>query len=170
MAELRRTFGFSVVTIGFTSETVISMGGLKVMPDLLLSAFVPTSASILILPGGESWTKRVVPEVSDVVQAMVALDRPVAAICAATLALAHCGLLNDHLHTRNGKNFIGQYVREYRGEEFYRASPAIRDRCVITATGLAPFAFASEIFRALAPERERDIETYEKLYSRGLLD
>ena len=30
--------------------------------------------------------------------------------------------------------------------------------------------FATEIFRALAPGRERDIETYEKLYSRGLLD
>jgi hypothetical protein len=41
---------------------------------------------------------------------------------------------------------------------------------VITANGLAPFAFAAEIFRALAPERKSDIETYKKLYSRGLLD
>lgn len=170
LAELRRTFGFSVKTLGLTSETVISMGGLKVTPDLPLSAFVPKSADILILPGGESWMKGVVPEVSEAVQAMVTLDRPVAAICAATLALAHCGLLDNHLHTSNGKNFIGQYVREYCGEAFYRASPAIRDRCVITANGLAPFAFAAEIFRALAPGRERDIETYEKLYSRGLLD
>jgi hypothetical protein len=79
-------------------------------------------------------------------------------------------LSDDRLHTSNGKDFIGKYVREYRGEEFYRASPAVRDRCVITANGLAPFAFAAEIFRALAPGRERDIETYEKLYSRGLLD
>jgi putative intracellular protease/amidase len=170
LAELRRTFGFSVSTIGLTSETVVSMGGLKVTPDLPLSRFVPESADILILPGGESWTKEVVPEVSEVVQAMVALDRPVAAICAATLALAHCGLLDNHLHTSNGKNFIRQYVPEYRGEEFYRASPAIRDRSVITANGLAPFAFAAEVFRALAPQRERDIETYEQLYSRGLLD
>jgi putative intracellular protease/amidase len=170
LAELRRTFGFSVEAIGLTSETVVSMGGLRVIPDLPLSAFVPKSARILILPGGESWTKGEVPEVSEVVQALVGLDRPVAAICAATLALAHCGLLDDHLHTSNGKNFIGQYVRDYRGEEFYRASPAISDRCVITANGLAPFAFAAEIFRALAPERERDIEAYEKLYSRGMLD
>jgi hypothetical protein len=72
--------------------------------------------------------------------------------------------------TSNGKDFIGKYVREYRGEEFYRASPAVRDRCVLTANGLAPFAFAAETFRALAPGRERDIETYKKLYSRGLLD
>jgi putative intracellular protease/amidase len=170
LAELRRTFGFSVKTIGLTSGTVVSMGGLKVMPDLLLSAFVPESADILIVPGGEAWTNGEVPQVSEVVRAMVTLSRPVAAICAATVAFAHCGLLDDRLHTSNGKNFIGKYVCEYRGAEFYRASPAVRDRCVITANGLAPFAFAAEIFRALAPGRERDIETYEKLYSHGLLD
>jgi len=170
LAELRRTFGFSVKTIGLTSETVVSMGGLKVMPDLPLSAFVPESASILILPGGESWTNRTIPQVSEVVRAMVTLSRPVAAICAATLVLAYSGLLDDRLHTSNGKNFIGKYVREYRGEEFYRESPAVHDRYVVTANGLAPFAFAAQIFRALVPERERDIETYEKLYSRGLLD
>jgi hypothetical protein len=36
LAELRRTFGFSVRTMGLTSETVVSMGGLKVTPDLPL--------------------------------------------------------------------------------------------------------------------------------------
>jgi putative intracellular protease/amidase len=170
LAELRRTFGFAVKTIGLAAETVVSMGGLKVIPDLPLSALVPESADILILPGGESWTDGEVPQVSEVVRAMVTLSRPVAAICAATLALAHGELLDNRLHTSNGKKFIGKYVHEYRGEEFYRASPAVGDRCVITANGLAPFAFAAEIFRALAPGRERDIETYEKLYSRGLLD
>jgi len=146
------------------------MGGLKVTPDLALPAFAPESAEILILPGGESWTGGEVREVSEAIRAMVSLSRPVAAICAATLALAHCGLLDDHLHTSNGKNFIGKYVPGYRGEEFYRASPSVRDRSIITANGLAPFAFAAEIFRALAPERERDIETYRKLYARGLFD
>jgi len=33
-----------------------------------------------------------------------------------------------------------------------------------------PFAFAAEIFRTLAPERKLDIDTYESLYARGLLD
>jgi hypothetical protein len=58
LAELRRTFGFAVKTIGLAAETVVSMGGLKVMPDLPLSAFVPESADILILPGGECWTEK----------------------------------------------------------------------------------------------------------------
>ena len=170
MAELRRTFGFSVKTIALSTETLVSMGGLRVNPDLNLSAFVPQSADVLIIPGGESWTHGELPEVSKAARAMVELGRPVAAICAATLALAHCGLLDDRLHTSNGKNFIKEHVREYRGEKFYRASPAVRDRSVITANGLAPFAFAAEIFRALAPKREPDIAIYEVLYSRGSLD
>ena len=58
MAELQRTFGFSVKTIGLTLGTVVSMGGLRATPDLTLSAFVPDSANILILPGGESWMQR----------------------------------------------------------------------------------------------------------------
>lgn len=170
LAELRRTFGFSVRTIRLTTETVVSMGGLRVIPDLTLSEFEPESADILILPGGDSWTRGEVIEVSKAARTMVALNRPVAAICAATLALAYAGLLDEHLHTSNGKAFIGKYVPGYRGKELYRASRAVSDRFVITANGLAPFAFAAEIFRALAPERQQDIETYEKLYSHGMLD
>ena len=47
---------------------------------------------------------------------------------------------------------------------------AVTDGNVITANGLAPFAFAAEIFRKVAPVRESDISMYEALYSRGLLD
>lgn len=170
LAELRRTFGFSVRAMGLTAGTIVSMGGLRVIPDLTLSEFEPESADILILPGGDSWTGGEVPEVSKAARMMVALKRPVAAICAATLALAHAGLLDKHLHTSNGKDFIGKYVRDYRGQTLYQASPSVSDRLVITANGLAPFAFAAEIFRSLAPQRKQDIETYEKLYSRAMLD
>ena len=170
LAELRRTFGFAVKTIGLTAAPVVSMGGLKVTADLALADFAPESAALLILPGGDSWTKGEVPEVSRVARAMIAADRPVAAICAATLALAHGSLLDDRLHTSNGREFIGQFVKTYRGAEFYRPTPAARDRHVITANGLAPFAFAAEIFRELAPHREDDIAMYEKLYARGVLD
>lgn len=170
VAELRRTFGFSLQTVGLRAQPVLSMGGLKVVPDVALAEFSPDSAAILILPGGDSWMKAEVPEVSRAVKAMSDARRPVAAICAATLALAHCGLLDSRLHTSNGREFIGQHVPQYRGQEFYRAAPAVRDNAVITANGLAPVAFAAEIFRELAPERVQEIEMYEKLFARGLLD
>ena len=138
--------------------------------DLTLSEFIPESASILILPGGDAWTGGEMPTVSHTVRDLVALNRPVAAICAATLALAYAGLLDTRLHTSNGAGFIEKYVPKYRGQDLFRPVRSIRDRGIITANGLAPFAFAAEIFKALMPEREGDIATYESLYSRGMLD
>jgi putative intracellular protease/amidase len=170
LAELRRTFGFSVKTMGMTGEPIVSMAGLKVVPDLALSEFEPEMASMLMLPGGDGWMGGEFSEISSIVRRMISLNRPVAAICAATLALAHAGLLDDRLHTSNGKDFIGKYVPQYRGAALYRPLPSVSDRSVITANGLAPFAFAADIFRTLAPERAEEIAIYEKLYSRGLLD
>jgi putative intracellular protease/amidase len=170
MAELRRTFGFSVKTFALASNPIVSMGGLKVTPDLHSKEIRPDSADILILPGGDRWTRGEIPEISGLVRAVHQAARPVAAICAATLALAHAGLLNHHRHTSNGDGFIAKYVPTYSGRDLYTKVLAVKDRNVITANGLAPFAFAAEIFRAVAPDRQDDIATYEALYSRGLLD
>jgi putative intracellular protease/amidase len=170
MAELRRTFGFIVQTIGLDTQPIMSMGGLKVIPNMALSEFVPESAAILILPGGDIWMDGEVAGISEAVRAMVAIGRPVAAICAATLAFAHARLLDSRWHTSNGSGFIEKYVPAYRGQARYRPSRAVTDGSVITANGLAPFAFAAEIFRALAPEQKQEIDTYEDLYARGVLD
>ena len=107
---------------------------------------------------------------SHALRSVVTLGRPVAGICAATLALAHAGLLDNRLHTSNGAGFIEKHVPDYKGQNMYRPLRSVRDRGVITANGLAPFAFAAEIFRALVPEREADIKMYENLYSNGLAD
>lgn len=77
------------------------MGGVRVIPDLTLPEFDPELANALILPGGDVWTEREVREVSKAAQTMVALSRPVAAICAATLALAHAATHSAIVH-RNG--------------------------------------------------------------------
>lgn len=170
LAELRRTFGFSVQTVALAKNAVTSMGGLKILPDLLVSEIQPDSAAILILPGGDTWMRQEIPEITSFIRAISKAGRPVAAICAATLSLAHAGLLDDHRHTSNGYDFIPKFVPQYKGHKLYEKVRAVTDGNVITANGLAPFAFASQIFRALAPERAADIATYDRLYSRGLLD
>ena len=170
LAELRRTFGFSVQTVGLTRNYVKSMGGLKILPDLLIGEAQPDLTGILIVPGGDAWMRGEMKEVTGLVKAVTGAGKPVAAICAATLSLAHAGLLDDHRHTSNGNGFIPRHVPKYRGQELYQKQRAIRDGNVITANGLAPFAFAAEIFRTVAPDRIDDIAAYEGLYSRGLLD
>jgi putative intracellular protease/amidase len=170
VAELRRTFGFPVQTIGLTRNPVKSMGGLKILPDIPIHEAEPDLTSILILPGGDAWMQGEMKEVTGLVRAVTEADTPVAAICAATLSLAYAGLLDDHRHTSNGNGFISNHVPKYRGHGLYQKLRAVRDGNVITANGLAPFAFAAEIFRTVAPDRIDDIVTYEGLYSRGLLD
>lgn len=170
LAELRRTFGFSVQTVGISRNAITSMGGIKVLPDLRISEAQPGLTNILILPGGDAWMRGEITEVTGLIKRFTDAGRPVAAICAATLPLAHAGLLDDHRHTSNGEGFIPKYVPEYRGQRLYQKVRAITDGNVITANGLAPFSFAAEVFRNVAPGRENDITTYEALYSRGLLD
>jgi putative intracellular protease/amidase len=170
LAELRRSFGFNTKAVALGRDPVTSMGGLRVIPDLTLAEFEPQQAEILILPGGDSWMAGEKPEMSKALGAMASASRPVAGICAATLALAHAGLLDDRLHTSNGADFIGKYVPGYRGAQLYRAAPAVSDRGVISASGVAPIAFAAQIFRTLAPDRAGDITSYEALYARGLIE
>ena len=170
LAELRRTFGFATRALALGTEPVVSMGGLRVVPDGTLADLESSGADILILPGGDSWMAGERPEITAAVRAMDASGRPVAAICAATLALAHAGLLDDRLHTSNGAGFIQKYVAGYRGAGFYRTASTVTDRGVITASGVAPIAFAAAIFRWAAPEREQDIAGYEALYARGFIE
>lgn len=170
LAELRRTFGFSVKTFSLSTNPIVSMGGLKVTTDLRLEEVRPELAGILILPGGDMWMGGEIEGITALIETVHQTARPIAGICAATLSLAHAGLLNDHRHTSNGDGFTAKYVPSYCGHDFYAKVAAIKDRNVITANGLAPFAFAAEIFRAVAPDRADDIATYEALYSRGLLD
>ena len=170
LAELRRTFGFAVRTFALALHPIMSMGGLKVTPDLHLEQIRPELADILILPGGDAWMRGEIEGITGLIKAVHHVSRPVAAICAATLSLAHAGLLNHHRHTSNGDGFLAKYAPAYSGHSLYAKVPAVKDRNVITANGLAPFAFAAEIFRAIAPDRAHDIATYEALYARGLLD
>jgi putative intracellular protease/amidase len=146
------------------------MGGITVAADLQIGDVRLESAEILILPGGDAWMQREIDEMTNLIRAVHQHGRPVAAICAATVSLARAGLLDDHRHTSNGAGFLVKFVPAYRGDSLYVKAPAVRDRLVITANGLSPFAFAAEIFRAVAPERAQDIDTYAALYARGLLD
>src|SRR5215470_15677505 len=69
LSELRRTFGFSVQSVGLTRNPVVSMGGLRVVPDLLLREAEPGLANVLILPGGDGWMHGEISEVTAFIQA-----------------------------------------------------------------------------------------------------
>jgi len=138
---------YCVVTVAATLEPVTTMGGVRIQPDVTLASITAGSSAMLILPGGHAWENGGNAEALAVAAEFIAAGVPVAAICAATLALARAGLLDHLRHTSNAREYL--ISSGYRGTAFYCGAPAVTDRNVITATGLAPVDFAREIFKAL---------------------
>jgi putative intracellular protease/amidase len=167
LAELRRSGGLEVATVGFTSEPVRSMGGVRVVPDLALAELDPAQVRLLILPGGNQWEGDYPREPLESLLHRLERDGvPVAAICGATLAAARAGLLDSRAHTSNEPAYL-QGVSSYRGSPRYVDALAVRDNGVITASGLGPVEFAREIFEALGVFSPEDRRLWYHIFKHG---
>ena len=172
LAELRRSGQQEVVSVGFTRGEVTSMGGLRVRPDLALTEVRAEDVRVLILPGGDMWEREDAyprAELERVIGEIVAAGRPVAAICAATVAMARAGLLDDRRHTSNMLSYLTGLVPSYRGAAHYDASLAVSDRGVITASGLGAIDFARAIFSELALFSASDEAVWYDMFKNGRL-
>lgn len=152
LAELRRWGHHDVVAVGFSREAVTSMGGLRVLPDRALPEVQTEDVRLLILPGGDMWEREDAyprAELEGLLARIIEAGRPLAAICGATVALARAGLLDERRHTSNMPTYLTETAPSYRGQAWYEPTLAVRDRGIITASGLGPVEFAREIFAEL---------------------
>ena len=172
LAELRRSGNHEIVSVGFTTDEVTTMGGLRVRPDLALTDVRPEDVRLLIVPGGDMWEREdryPRAQFESLVAALLAADRPVAAICGATVAMARAGVLDRRRHTSNMPSYLRENAPAYRGEEFYVTRPAVRDRGVITATGLGAVDFAREIFEEVGLFSESDRPVWYEMFKTGVI-
>jgi putative intracellular protease/amidase len=150
VAELRRNGQYRVESVGLTSAPVESMGGIRVLPTTTLTEVDPADVAVFILPGGDRWESLPVePEVERLLNELDARQIPIAAICGATVAIGRVGLLRGRRHTSNGLDYLRSHVPGYADEENYVNVPAVRDRGLITASGLGDVEFARELFEEL---------------------
>jgi putative intracellular protease/amidase len=150
LAELRRTGQYRVETVGLTPNAVVSMGGIRVLPSKVISEIDPGDVAAFILPGGDRWeASHVEVEIEDLLNRLTTERVPIAAICAATVAIAKIGLLRGRRHTSNGVDYLRSQVPEYTEAENYVDAPAVRDDGLITASGLNDVEFAFELFEEL---------------------
>jgi len=150
VAELRRNGGYRVETVGLTANPVRTMGGITVLPSTTISRVDAADVAVLILPGGDRWeTAPVEGELGGLLDRLDAADVPIAAICAATVAIARIGLIKGRRHTSNGLEYLRALVHGYADAERYVDAPAVRDRHLITASGLADIEFTRELFEEL---------------------
>jgi putative intracellular protease/amidase len=150
VAEMRRSGQFRVETVGLTREPVQSMGGLMVLPSKAVAEVDISDVAAFILPGGDRWEKASVePELAALLEELDHAGVPIAAICGATVAIARLGLLRGRRHTSNGLAYLRSHVPGYEDASSYVEVPAVRDRKLITASGLADVEFARELFEEL---------------------
>jgi putative intracellular protease/amidase len=150
IAELRRSGQYRVETIGLTSAPVESMGGMRVLPSKTLGAVDTGDVALLIVPGGERWERGPIePEIERLLRELDGAQVRLAAICAATTVIARLGLLRGRRHTSNGLEYLRTHVPGYSEAANYVDAPAVRNRGLITASGLADVEFARELFEEL---------------------
>lgn len=168
LAELRRHGGYRVEVVGFTTALVESMGGLRVQPSRTLADVDPTDVAVFILPGGDRWEKEPMePDLMALLRRLDSADIPLAAICAATVAITRAGLLRGRRHTSNGRAYLEQQVPGYEGSADYVDAPAVRDRGLITASGLADVEFAAELLSELDVLNEPSRRLWTEIFRSG---
>jgi len=170
LAELRRHGGYRVQVVGLARSPVESMGGLRVQPDCLPAEVDPADVAVFVMPGADRWeTQPLESELAALLFRLDAAGVPLAAICAATVAIARAGLLRGRRHTSNGRTYLEQHVPDYDGAASYVDAPAVRDRGLITASGLADVEFAVELFNELGVLSESDRALWAGLFRSGRL-
>ncbi|HZM26502.1 MAG TPA: DJ-1/PfpI family protein [Gemmatimonadales bacterium] len=168
LAELRRHGGYRVEVVGLTMAPVESMGGLTVQPKRTLADVDLTDVAAFILPGGDRWeSSPMEPELAEFLHRLEAAHIPLAAICAATVAITRAGLLHGRRHTSNGQNYLRHHVPGYEGAGDYVDAPAVRDRGLITASGLADVEFAAELLSELDVLSEKERRLWVELFRGG---
>jgi putative intracellular protease/amidase len=152
-----------VVTASPDGDAVVSMGGLRVTPDLSYDVLDPVIFDALVIPGGLAWETDEAPDFTALVQSFHQAGKLVAGICAAASALAATGILNNVGHTGNS---LASHKRHaaYNGDGLYRDQPqAVSHAGVVTAPGCSPVTFTMEILKALdlwSPEAEAEIAAF----------
>jgi len=165
VAELRRHGGYRVETVGLDRNPVISMGGLRITPSRTIDELDINDVAAFILPGGDRWENMPVePALESTLKQLDARRVPIAAICAATVAISRVGLLRGRQHTSNGLSYLQSHVPDYDEAQNYVEAPAVRDRGLITASGLGDIEFARELFEELNVLSAGDRELWARMF------
>ena len=172
LAELRRSGHHEVVAVGFGPQPVTSMGGLRVLPDRTPGDVRGEEVRLLIAPGGDLWEREDAyprAELEALFARVLSAERPIAAICGATLALARARLLDERRHTSNAPAYLSEAVPAYGGAAQYVPDLAVRDKGIITASGLGAVEFAREIFAELELFGAADAALWFEMFRHGKL-
>lgn len=154
-----------IIKVGNTENSITTMGGIIIQPDISIESLLDFEENdILILPGADMWLEEENNQILNIAGKSVNNSLKVAAICGATVGLAKEGVLNNIKHTSNDKEFLKMVCHDYSGEKFYQNIPAVSDRNLVTASGLAPLEFTYEVIKLLDVFNEDTLTSWYQLF------
>lgn len=161
-AWLREPGTHCVVTVGESTGSVTSTGGMQITPHMALADLRPSDSAMLILPGADTWLTGGNRAFSAKAREFLDSGVPVAAICGATVGLAEESLLDDRDHTSDAAALLE--ATGYRGESRYRDVLAVTDGRLVTASSRAAVEFAREVFALLGLYEPPVLASWYKMY------
>jgi putative intracellular protease/amidase len=153
---------WNIVTVAESGEPITTMGGLRIVPDMLLDDLDPASSNLLILPGSDMWDAGGGKAFAAAAARFLDAGVPVAAICGATAGLARAGLLDNRLHTSAAAEYL--MATGYAGGDHYVDQRAVADGNLITAGPQSPVQFASTTLRHRGLMSESTLMAYEGVF------
>lgn len=166
LALLREHFGAQVRIATPDGRPQTSIGGVSANADASFHEIGASDAEVFLAIGSDRWPSFEDEAFFSFLSDAVAADAVVGLICAGTVAGARAGLFSNRAHTSNGREWLLGKVPAYAGANRYvDGSRAVTGGRMVTASGLAPFTFASAIARLVAPDAAPQLDKYDALYS-----
>jgi putative intracellular protease/amidase len=154
---------WNILTAAESRQPITTMGGLRIMPDMILDDLDPADSNLLILPGADMWDVGGGAAFAAAAARFLDAGVPVAAICGATAGIARAGLLDERRHTSAAAEYL--MATGYAGGDYYVDERAVVDGDLITAGPQSPVQFASATLRRLGLASDRTLEAYERLFN-----
>ncbi len=156
---------WKVVTVAESAEPVTTMGGLRIVPDMVLAELEPEDGDLLVLAGSGQWDDGGGDAFAKMAQRFLDHGVPVAAICGATAGLARAGILDERRHTSAAKEYL--QATGYQGSDNYVDERAVVDGDLITAGPDSPVQFARATLERLGLAAEKKLDAYEGVFHRA---
>lgn len=167
--EINKSGKYKVKTVGFSKDTIYSMGGLKVIPDMTINDVDMESICLFMFPGGDMWTLDENYYITELLKNLKKKGVVLAGICGATVAFARAGLLAGIKHTSNTRNFLRKYTTNCSIED-YIDYPAVNDGNIITASGVGSVEIAYEIIKQLEIYDKKDQKQWLRIFKDKIID
>ena len=156
---------WEIVTVAGSTAPVTTMGGLRVIPEVVLDDLDPRASDLLILAGADLWDAGRGQEFAAAAARFLEAGVPVAAICGATAGLARAGLLDRRRHTSAAPEYLA--ATGYHGAHLYVEQRAVVDGDLISAGPQSPVQFATASLRRLGLASEETLQAYEAVFHRA---